>query len=133
MANTVTSGWFTSTVEDALTNITALDLELDTHKSAIYTTAGTIAVTVYDQVAPTFASIAATYGGVEVANSTGWVAPGGELLNATEVTLSPANSVMFNATDYGEADTTFTNGEFLVIYADALATPVAKQLSLIHI
>lgn len=106
------SGIYFLTFEHALINTLAIDWELDTHKMAIFT----------DTVAPNFqtdtAYGVAPYNANEVANSTGWPT-GGVALAGTALTA--ADPAKYDATDYSQADTTFTNGMGGLVYADALA------------
>lgn len=108
------SGLFGATLMDIL-DTTALDVDFDleTHKTAIFT----------DTVTPNFDSDTAygvsPYDSNEVGNSTGWPT-GGVALAGTALSLS-GGTMTYDATDYSQADTTFTNGMAGLLYADALA------------
>jgi hypothetical protein len=108
------SGLYVITFRDALdtTNL-ALDLELATHKIALFT----------NTITPNFSTDTAygvaPYNANEV-TGTGYTAGGYTLTGATW-SESPTESLMFDATDITSASTTFTGARGGLIYADALA------------
>src|SRR5215204_3851059 len=107
------SGIYVATLNDVLdTTQLALDLDLETHKGAIFSNA----------ITPNFttdtAYAVAPYDASEV-TGTNWPA-GGVALTGTTVTGS-AGATIFDATDVSVATVTFTNGRCYLLYADALA------------
>lgn len=113
MAVTV-SGLFLPTWIDVLdTTQLALDLDLETHKVAMFT----------NSITPNFSSDTAygvsPYDANEV-SGTGYSA-GGVALTGTAVSESPTGTLMWDATDTSWADSTITNARCALIYADALA------------
>ena len=92
----------------------AIDLDLDTHKVAIFGSATT----------PNFSTdtayAVAPYDTDEKSGGS-WPA-GGYTLVGTAVTESPAGSMMWDATDVSQATSTFTGGEGCLTYADVLGT-----------
>ncbi|MCA1569758.1 MAG: hypothetical protein LC798_05435 [Chloroflexi bacterium] len=108
------SGWFLTTMIDVFdTTQLALDLDLETHRLALFS----------NVITPNFSTDTAygvaPYNANEV-SGTNWAA-GGVLLTGTTVTDSPAGTMMFDATDVSVATTTLTNARCALIYADALA------------
>jgi hypothetical protein len=110
------SGLFVATFVDALdTTQLALDLDLETHKTALFS----------NTITPDFdaAAASAAYGaGVFASNEvsgTGWSA-GGVALAGTTFT-GASGTATFDATDVSQASTTLTNARCALIYADALA------------
>ena len=108
------SGLFFTTFRDILdTTQLAIDLDLETHKGALFS----------DTITPSFSADTAygvsPYDANEV-SGTGWAA-GGIALTGTAVTESPTGTLMFDATDVSQATTTLTNAECYLLYADALA------------
>lgn len=114
MAVTV-SGLFVVTWIDALdTTQLALNLDLDTHKMALFT----------NSVTPNFSTdtayAVAPYNANEV-SGTGYTA-GGNVLGATTVSESPTGTLMWDDTaNVSWATSTITNARCGLIYADALA------------
>lgn len=109
MAWTV-SGLYVATFIDVLdTTQLALDLDLETHRIALYNNSDT----------PNFSTDAA-YSATNEVTGTNWAA-GGVLLTGTTVTESPTGSLMWDATDVSVASTTLTGVRGSKIYADALA------------
>lgn len=107
------SGLFLTTWMDILdTTQLAIDLDLDTHKVAMFT----------DTVTPNFGTDTAygvaPYNANEVAG-TGYTA-GGVALTGTALTIS-TGSIIWDATDVAWTTSTITNAKFAVIYADVLA------------
>lgn len=115
MAVTV-SGLFGATLVDALdTTQLALDLDLDTHKGALYDNTPTPD---YNAAAASAAFGAGAFASGEVFG-TNW-ATGGVVLTGT--TLTFASGVMtFDATNVSVAATTLVNPRAYMLYADALA------------
>lgn len=119
------SGAFRQTfIDDWLTTI-VLNLDLETHKVALFN----------NSVTPNFDDTAAhvAYNGTGgtwlVANEvsgTGYTA-GGALLTSTTVTGPSAGVVMWDAADTAWSSATFSNAYGCLIYADAMTTPVADQ------
>lgn len=113
MAITV-SGLFVPTWIDILdTTQLAIDLDLETHKVALFT----------NSVTPNFSSDTAygvaPYNANEV-TGTGYTA-GGTVLTTTTVTESPTGTIKWDADDTAWASSTITNARGALIYADALA------------
>jgi len=110
------SGLFVSTFIDVLdTTQLALDLDLETHKIALFK----------DSITPNFSTDTAygtgTYAaGANEASGTGWAA-GGVALTSTVFTEAVTGSAVFDAADVSEATTTLTDAMCGLIYADALA------------
>lgn len=108
------SGLFIPTWRDVLdTTQLAVDLDLETHKVAMFT----------NSITPNFSSDTAygvaPYDANEVSGA-GYSA-GGTELTGTTVTESPAGTLMFDASDTSWAASTITNARGALIYADALA------------
>ena len=108
------SGLFVLTWIDILdTTQLAIDLDLETHKVAMFT----------NSITPNFSTDTAhgvaPYNANEV-SGTGYTA-GGALLTTTTVTESPAGTLMFDAADTSWAASTITNARCALVYADALA------------
>jgi hypothetical protein len=104
------SGLFVPTWLDLLdTTQLAIDLDLETHKIALYNNTET----------PNYSSQTA-YSATNEVTGTNWPA-GGVALTGTTITESPTGSLMFDATDISVASATFTNAYGAKIYADALA------------
>lgn len=113
MAVTV-SGLFVATFIDVFdTTQLALDLDLETHKIALFS----------NTITPNFSSDTAygtgTYATNEV-TGTNW-ASGGVALTTTTVTESPTGTLMWDAADVSVASTTLASARCGLIYADALA------------
>lgn len=112
MAITV-SGLYVATFVDVLdTTQLALDLDLETHKGALFT----------NSITPNFTTDTA-YGvspyDANEATGTGW-ASGGVALTGTTVAAS-SGTLVFDATDVSASTTTITNARGYLLYADALA------------
>lgn len=108
------SGLFVPTWLDILdTTQLAIDLDLETHKGAMFT----------NSITPNFSTDTAygvaPYNANEVAG-TGYTA-GGALLTSTTVTESPAGTLMWDAADLVWNTSTITNARAALLYADALA------------
>jgi hypothetical protein len=110
MAFTV-SGLYVLTWIDILdTTQLAIDLDLETHKLALYSNVET----------PNYSTESA-YAATNEVTGTNWAA-GGVVLTGTTVTESPAGSLMWDATNVSVASTTLATGVHgCKIYADALA------------
>jgi hypothetical protein len=107
------SGLFYATFADVLdTTQLALDLDLETHKGALYS----------NSITPNFSTDTAFGTGTYATDITGtnWAA-GGVALTGTTVSESPTGSLMFDATDVSVASTTLTGVRCYLLYADALA------------
>ena len=108
------SGLFVPTFIDVFdTTQLALDLDLETHKVAMFT----------NSITPNFSTDTAygvaPYNANEV-SGTGYTS-GGTVLTGTTVTESPTGSLMWDATDTSWTTSTITNARCALIYADALA------------
>lgn len=108
------SGLFVATWIDILdTTQLAVDLDLETHKGALFTAS----------VTPNYSSDTA-YGvspwNANEVSGTGYSA-GGAALTSTAVDESPTGSLRWDAADLSWASSTITNARHLLIYADALA------------
>lgn len=109
------SGLFVSTFIDVFdTTQLALDLDLETHKIALFT----------DSITPNFSTDTAygvaPYNANEVTSSTEWPT-GGVALTGTSVSESPTGTLMWDATDVSVASTTLADVMCGLIYAEALA------------
>lgn len=103
------SGLYVTTFIDVFdTTQLAINLDLETHKIALYDNSNT----------PNFSS-ETVYSATNEVTGTNWAA-GGILLTGTTFTESPAGTVMFDATDVSVASATFTGARGAKIYADAL-------------
>jgi hypothetical protein len=112
MAVTV-SGLFYPTWRDALNGTIVLNLDLETHKVAMFT----------NTITPSFSADTAygvaPYNANEV-SGTGYTA-GGALLTTTTLSESPTGTLMVDAADTSWTTSTITNARCALIYADALA------------
>ncbi len=107
------SGLYVATFVDTLdTTQLALDLDLETHKGALFD----------NSITPNFTTDTAygvsPYNAGEV-TGTNW-ASGGVALTGTTLTGS-SGAMTFDATDVSVASTTITNARAYLLYADALA------------
>jgi hypothetical protein len=107
------SGLYVATFVDVLdTTQLALDLDLETHKGALFS----------NSITPNFTSDTAfgvsPYDANEV-TGTNWAA-GGVALTGTTFT-GASGTATFDATDVSVASTTLTNARGYLLYADALA------------
>jgi hypothetical protein len=107
------SGLYVATFVDVLdTTQLALDLDLETHKGALFS----------NSITPDFTNDtaygAAPYNANEV-TGTNWPA-GGVALTGTTVT-GASGTLTFDATDVSVASTTLSNARCYLLYADALA------------
>lgn len=108
------SGLFVLTWIDVLdTTQLAVDLDLETHKVAMFT----------NSITPSFSADtaygAAPYNGNEVSGA-GYTS-GGTVLTTTALSESPTGTIMYDAADTSWAASTITNARGALIYADALA------------
>jgi len=113
MAVTV-SGLFVATWLDILdTTQLAVDLDLETHKLALFT----------NSITPNFSTDTAyavsPYNANEV-SGTGYSA-GGTAITTTTITESPTGTLMWDAADTSWSTSTITNARAGLAYADALA------------
>lgn len=119
MAVTVSGLFVTQWIAD-LNGTHVLNLDLETHKVAMFTNA----------ITPDYSAVAtaARYGGGVFASNevsgAGYTA-GGTTLTTTTVTESPTGTIMFDAADTSWASSTITNARCALIYADAITTPNA--------
>jgi len=107
------SGLFVATFLDALdTTQLAIDLDLETHKGALFT----------NTITPNFTTDTAygvsPYNANEV-SGTNWAA-GGVVLTGTTTSAS-SGTLILDATDVSVAATTISNARCYLLYADALA------------
>ena len=117
---------FMAFIEDVLENTTAMDLNSDTFKAALYDNDVTPSQTVASNVTA-YNTGQWTAAGNEVADGTEWDA-GGEPL--TGVTSGFASNVYtFDATDTpsGGTSATLANVFGCLVYDDTITTPVADQ------
>jgi hypothetical protein len=108
------SGLYYTTFADVLdTTQLALDLDLETHKVALFN----------NSITPSFSTDtaygAAPYNANEV-TGTNW-ASGGVALTGTTVSESPTGTLMWDATDISVSTVTVSNARGSLTYADALA------------
>lgn len=108
------SGLFVATWIDILdTTQLAIDLDLETHKVAMFT----------NTITPNFSTDTAygviPYNANEVSGA-GYTA-GGALLTTTTVAESPTGTLRFDAADTSWASSTITAARCALVYADALA------------
>lgn len=107
------SGLYCATFMDVLdTTQLALDLDLETHKGALFS----------NSITPDFSADTAygvsPYDANEV-TGTNW-SSGGVALTGTNLSIS-SGSIVFDATDVSVASTTLSNARGYLLYADALA------------
>lgn len=107
------SGLFVPTWRDILdTTQLAIDLDLDTHKGAMFT----------NTITPNFSTDTAygvtPYDANEV-SGTGYTA-GGAALTGTTFTETPTGTLTWDATDLAWAGSTISNARCVLLYADAL-------------
>lgn len=108
------SGLFYATWVDLLdTTQLAIDLDLETHKVAMFTN------TITPNFSTDTAYAVAPYNANEV-SGTGYTA-GGNALTSTALDESPTGSIRWDAADASWTTSTITNARCALIYADALA------------
>jgi hypothetical protein len=115
------SGLFVYTWVADMIGSHAINWDLETHKLALVTNVSTPNFSAGSAVAPP------KYGDAQF-TEIGVTAPyvaGGTVLTGTTVTESPASQLMFDANDWSLANSTITAARGALIYADAIATPVA--------
>lgn len=118
------SGLFCVTFQDALdTSQLALDLDLETHKGALFSNSVTT-----PNYSTNTAYAAAPFNANEV-TGTNW-ASGGVALTGTGLSVA-SGVITFDATDVSVASTTLTNARGYLLYADALTTPTADAAILL--
>lgn len=115
------SGVFRQALIDGLSGTIVLNLDLETHKLALYNNSVTPD---FDATAANSAYGAGTWSGNEI-SGTGYSA-GGSALTSTTVTGVAGGILMFDAADLSWTTASFTTYGGL-LYADALTTPVADQ------
>lgn len=108
------SGLFVVTWRDVVdTTQLALDLDLETHRGALFT----------NSVTPNYSTdtayAAAPWNANEV-SGTGYTS-GGALLTTTVVDESPTGTMRWDCDDLSWTTSTITNARYLLAYADALA------------
>lgn len=108
------SGFYYATWADILdTTQLAIDLDLETHKGALFT----------NSITPSFSADTAyavsPYNANEV-SGTGYTS-GGTALTTTTISESPTGTLMWDCADISWSTSTITNARFLLAYADALA------------
>lgn len=104
------SGLYVANIIDVLdTTQLAIDLDLETHRLALY----------LDALAPNF-STDVGYSATNEASGTGYTA-GGELLTTTVFTEAVTGSAVYDADDGSWASSTIANAMAAIGYADALA------------
>lgn len=109
------SGIFLETMDDMHRNIIALDLDLETHKGALFS----------DSVTPNFDTDTAygvsPYDANEVSGGAGWPS-GGVALTTTAVDITTTSgTLIFDGADVSQTPTDLTNAMGYLLYADALA------------
>ena len=116
---------FVATLEDQLENTTAVDLNSDTFKAALYNNS----ITPDQTVASANTAYNAGQWAIanEVSDGTNWDA-GGEPLTAVSSSFT-SNVYTFDAADTPQsgASTTLANVHGCLVYDDTIATPVADQ------
>jgi len=104
------SGLYVANIIDVFdTTQLAIDLDLETHKGALY----------LDALTPDF-SANVSYSATSEASGTGYTA-GGEELTSTVFTEAVAGSAVFDAADLAWASSTIEDAMGLIVYAEALA------------
>lgn len=109
------SGLYCATFMDVLdTTQLALDLDLETHKGALFT----------NSITPNFSTDTAfgvsPYNANEVTSGGAEWPAGGIALTGTNLAIS-SGTITFDATDVSQSGTTLTNARGYLLYADALA------------
>jgi hypothetical protein len=120
------SGAFRQYFIDGHSAVFAPNLDLETHKVALYNNSVTLAAgTDYDASAANSAYGAGTFASNEI-SGTGYTA-GGTALTSTTVTGVAGGILKWTATNTAWTTATFSNVYGCLIYHDALTTPVADQ------
>lgn len=120
-----TSGFFRQTMIDALKQTIVLNLDLETHRGALYGNSGSPN---YDDTAAhnAYNGSGGAWVTANEVSGTGYTA-GGNLLTTTTVTGVAGGITMWDADDVAWTGATFSNAYGVLLYADALTTPVADQ------
>jgi hypothetical protein len=118
------SKYFYQTVLDALGNTTALDLDADVPKEALFDNTITPDATVSAANSAYGAGVWASGG---VSDASGWPAAGRPLVSATWTKASNVLTHDANDTVSANSSTTLTNAYGVLNYDDTLTTPVADQ------
>jgi hypothetical protein len=119
------SGLFTSTMRDILDATTAMDLNTDTFKIALFNNSVTPA---YDAASASTAFNTGTWVLANEVSGTGWASGGVALTGVTLSGAAPAAGQMkWDATDVSQASTTLSTIHGCLIYDDTIAAPVADQ------
>lgn len=122
MAWSASGGFRQMFIDDWKTTVT-LNLDLETHKVALFNNSVTPD---FDATAANSAFNASTWTTTNEVSGTGYTS-GGALLTTTTVTGVAGGLVMWDADDVAWAASTFSNAYGCLIYADAMTTPVADQ------
>lgn len=119
------SGIFTQTIADILGQTTAMDLNTDSFKIALFDNAVTPA---YDASAATVAFNTGTWTTGNEVSGTGW-ASGGVVLSTPTLTVADpaAGQLSWDAVDVSETNTTLSGFFGCMIYDDTIASPVVDQ------
>lgn len=118
------SGAFRQTFIDGHSGTITLNLDLETHKVALFNNGVTPD---YDATAANTAYNAGTWTNASNEVSGTNYTAGGTALTSTTVTGVAGGIEMWDAADTSWASATFSNAYGCLIYADALTTPVADQ------
>lgn len=116
------SGAFRQTLADALNNVAAVDLGLETHRGALF---GNSVTPDFDATAANTAYNAGTWTTGNEVSGTGYTAAGA-LLTTTTVSTVSGGIVMWDADDLTWSTATIT-AYGVLLYEDARTTPVADQ------
>ncbi len=109
MAITASGLYVTNIIDVFDTTQLAIDLDLETHKLALY----------LDALTPNF-STDVSYSATNEASGTGYTA-GGNVLTTTVFTEAVTGSAVFDADDGSWSASTIANAMAAILYADALA------------
>ena len=118
------SKWFYQTVIDGLGNTTALDLDADTPKEALFDNTITPDATVSAANSAYAAGVWASGG---VSDASGWPAAGRALVSPTWTKSSNVLTYDANDTVSANSTTTLSATHGVLNYDDTLTTPVADQ------
>lgn len=115
---------FMATIEDLMENTTAIDLNSDTFKVALFDNSITPSQTVASASTAYGAGVWASGG---QSDATGWPAVGRDL--ATVTSTFSSNVYTFDAADTVSANssTTLSGAHGCLVYSDTITTPVADQ------
>ncbi len=109
------SGLYLPTWRDAANGTIVLNLDLETHKGALFT----------DTITPNYTTDTAygvaPYNANEVISAGPWPTGGVALTTTTLDIASLAGALVFDAADVSVASTTLTNAKCYMLYADVLA------------